>query len=164
MALADLMDWLGWRMDEKALRAALGRVRWPGRMETVADDPETILDCAHNPDGLRSLARTQRGRRFDVVFGAMADKPVASMLSIIDPIIDRLWVTAPDVPRALRPADYPASVEAARVDDVAEAVDRARADARRRGLPVLITGSIFTISVARAHVLGIRRLDPVITS
>lgn len=164
VAIAQRLDDRGFPFDEKALRASLRSVKWPGRMEKVADDPETTLDCAHNPDGLRALARNMRGRRFHVVFGGMADKPIVQMLKIIAPITEKLYVTAPDVPRALKPEDYPASVNAVRIRGVDRAVDRARGDAARRGLPALITGSIFTISVARAHLLGLEKVDPPITS
>jgi dihydrofolate synthase/folylpolyglutamate synthase len=163
-AVAQRLGSLGWPFAPEALRAALGAVRWPGRMERVPGEPETILECAHNPDGLRALARHMRGRMFHVVFGGMADKPIEKMLGLIAPITARLYVTAPDVPRALRPADYPRSVRATRVAGVDRAVDRARRDALRRGLPVLVTGSIFTISTARAHLLALKRVDPIITS
>lgn len=162
-ALADVLSSRGYPFDAGAMRRALATVRWPGRLERVARDPETIMDCAHNPDGLRSLVRTLGGRRFHVVFGSMADKPVPKMLRILAPLTDRLYVTAPDVDRALRLEDYPERLEARRVRGVGRCVDRARADARRRSMPVLVTGSIFTISEARAHVLGLTRLDPIIT-
>jgi dihydrofolate synthase/folylpolyglutamate synthase len=162
-ALAEMLSTRGFALDEAALRSALGTVRWPGRLERVATKPETIVDCAHNPDGLRSLVRSLRGRRFNVVFGGMADKPISKMIRLLSPVIENLYVTAPDVPRALEPADYPRSIRAVRVPGVGRCVDRARRDARKRSLPVLVTGSIFTISEARAHILGLRRLDPIIT-
>jgi dihydrofolate synthase/folylpolyglutamate synthase len=163
VALADLLSTRGIALDEDALRAALRSVRWPGRLETVARGPETIMDCAHNPDGLRSLVRSLKGRRFHLVFGGMADKPTAKMLRILEPVTGRLYLTAPEVPRALKPTDYPKSVRATRIRGVGRAVDRARADARKKGAPVLVTGSIFTVSEARSHVLGLKRLDPIIT-
>jgi dihydrofolate synthase/folylpolyglutamate synthase len=163
VALADMLQTRGYPLDERALRAGLRSVRWPGRLERVARDPETILDCAHNPDGLRSLVRTMKGRSFHLVFGGMADKPITRMLKLLEPITHRLYVTAPGVPRALRPRDYPRTVRATRIGSVARAVDRARADAARRRGEVLITGSIFTISEARAHIKQLRNTDPLIT-
>jgi dihydrofolate synthase/folylpolyglutamate synthase len=162
-ALADVLARRGHALDEASMRSALRGVRWPGRLERVAADPETILDCAHNPDGLRALVRALDGRSFHLLFGGMADKPIGKMTKILKPITARLYLTAPDVPRALRPADYPRSVRATRLGPVAAAVDRVRADARKRDRPVLVTGSIFTISEARAHLKGLRRLDPIIT-
>ncbi len=164
VAIAELLHEQGYPLDPRNMRQALGSVRWPGRMEMAPGAPETLMECAHNPEGLRALVRNVRGRRYHVVFGGMADKPIAKMLGILEPITGKLYLTAPDVPRALRPRDYPASVKAARIDDVADAVDRARTEAIRREMPVLVTGSIFTVSVARAHLLGIRNVDPIITS
>jgi len=162
--LALILDGRGYPLDEERLRATLRTVRWPGRLERVAGDPETIMDCAHNPEGVRSLVTALRGRRFHVVFGGMSDKPLGDMIRLLAPLTTRLYVTAPDAERALAVRDYPRSVRAVRVPAVADAVDRARADARRAGSAVLVTGSIFTVSEARSRILGLRNTDPIITS
>ena len=42
---------------ETAIRAGLRDTRWPGRLEIISQDPLTVIDVGHTPDGIRqSLA------------------------------------------------------------------------------------------------------------
>ncbi len=42
---------------EAAIRAGLRETRWPGRLEIISQDPLTVIDVGHTPDGIRqSLA------------------------------------------------------------------------------------------------------------
>ncbi len=67
----------------EAVRAGLAAARWPGRMERRGE--RLLLDGAHNPDGMRQLARSLRvligSAPVTVVFGAMADKDVGLVLA-----------------------------------------------------------------------------------
>jgi dihydrofolate synthase/folylpolyglutamate synthase len=67
--------------EEKALEG-LSHARWPGRMETLADG--TIIDGAHNSDGVSALNRhissSTRKKKFTVIFGCFADKDYPDML------------------------------------------------------------------------------------
>ncbi|MGA7939983.1 MAG: cyanophycin synthetase, partial [Bradyrhizobium sp.] len=38
---------------EAAARAGLRETRWPGRLETIAQAPLTVIDVGHTPDGIR---------------------------------------------------------------------------------------------------------------
>ena len=48
-------------LDEAVVREALGSVRVPGRLETVAHSPLVLLDGAHNLAGAQALARSISG-------------------------------------------------------------------------------------------------------
>ena len=75
-------------------KAALGKARWPGRIEFLADNA-FILDGGHNPDGLSALVETLRelypGQKFRWIFGAFADKDYSGGLQIIAPLADELY-------------------------------------------------------------------------
>jgi dihydrofolate synthase/folylpolyglutamate synthase len=83
--------------------------RWPGRLEHVAPNPDTILDGAHNPAGARALANYLRRfystRKRWIIFGAMRDKDVREVAETLFPLADELVLTAPTAPgnRALEP-------------------------------------------------------------
>jgi dihydrofolate synthase / folylpolyglutamate synthase len=67
---------------EEAVREGLATARWPGRLQPVG---RTLLfDGGHNPAGLRRLvpdvARLAERRPVVVVFGAMTDKELPTML------------------------------------------------------------------------------------
>ncbi|HUI31897.1 MAG TPA: folylpolyglutamate synthase/dihydrofolate synthase family protein [Candidatus Acidoferrales bacterium] len=57
-----------------------------GRLEIISNDPLVILDVAHNPDGVRSLMDSLGplgGKKGILLFAAMKDKDVKSMLSLL---------------------------------------------------------------------------------
>ena len=64
--------------------------------------PTLVLDVAHNPHAVAALAANLDAMGFypttHAVFGAMADKDLASMLVKLSPIIDRWYFT--DLPTA----------------------------------------------------------------
>jgi dihydrofolate synthase/folylpolyglutamate synthase len=98
----------GWEgFTAESIVEGVGRCRWPGRMERVRlpDGGEVLLDVAHNPDGIAALRRHLDRLRgsYDLLFGALADKEVAKMLPLIARGADRIVLTRPDSPRALRP-------------------------------------------------------------
>ena len=43
-------------VDASAIRRGLAAVRWPGRLELLAGDPQVLLDGAHNESGVAALA------------------------------------------------------------------------------------------------------------
>src|SRR5688572_8098122 len=152
----------GW---EQSVERAAAEVRIPGRLETIADSPLTIIDSAHNPDGARALAQALEGERFVGVVGILDDKDAAAMLGSLLPLFDTVVFTRSSNPRSLTPAtleslstqqDGPPSEI---VPDPKAALKRAQQLAGPNGA-VLATGSIYLIadllrerSAARASTL-----------
>jgi dihydrofolate synthase/folylpolyglutamate synthase len=130
----------------------IAATRWPARLEHVSEQPEILIDGAHNPAGVRALVAYIRRfyvgrRRIWIVYGALRDKAVAEMASMLFPLADRLIVTAPANARAMPPEDIPAP--GARITySIAEAIglldDAGPEDA------VFITGSLYLAGEARA--------------
>ncbi len=127
-------------------------VRWPGRLERVCENPAMILDGAHNPSGARALAayieRFCDTRRVTLIFGAMRDKAVEEMASILFPLAAHVIVTAPGQARAVHPeaalglVDHPSLRIAPRLADALRMLEGADI--------VFITGSLFLVGEARA--------------
>ena len=94
-------------MESKAIQSGVRDAKWPGRLETVRRRPDFVLDGAHNPAGARALAAYIREFRSSspvwLVYGAMRDKAIEEVTAQLFPLADRLILTAPDFPRALRP-------------------------------------------------------------
>lgn len=90
-----------------AIQQGIQDVRWAGRLELVSRYPEIYIDGAHNPSGCAALAefiRSSKGNhRTWLVFGAMRDKAISEMTSLLFPWADEIILTAPQQPRALRP-------------------------------------------------------------
>jgi len=131
----------------------IAEARWPGRLEFVSPNPDVILDGAHNPAGARALARYLErfyaGQRIWMIYGAMRDKAIEEVAEILFPLAERVIATRPENPRAASPEEIQQAaartgtqIEA--VEDVHEAVDRARSLAKP-GTVMVITGSIYLV-------------------
>ena len=89
----------------QAVRSGLARVELPGRFQIVAGQPTIVLDVAHNPHAVATLAHNldQMGYfpRTHAVFGAMKDKDIAQMLCRMAPLVDSWHMTDLPTPRAI---------------------------------------------------------------
>ena len=137
-----------------AIQAGLARVRWPGRLERVARNPDFVLDGAHNPAGAQALAayiqEFCREQPVWIVYGAMRDKAIEEVTEQLFPLAQRLILTSPDMPRALRPeailqvTGHPNAVS---TQNVQQAIEKAR-EAPRDAV-VFFTGSLYVVGEAR---------------
>jgi dihydrofolate synthase/folylpolyglutamate synthase len=150
---------------------------WPGRFQVVpgaGDDPEYVLDVAHNPSGAWALRSTLsaaypdsghgdsgNGRAITMVFGVMRDKAMQEIAEILFPIAERVIVTHANNPRSASPdeirqaaARVAAGIDIEDAEDVASALERARELAGAGGL-VVVTGSIYIVGEAM-RMLGVR--------
>jgi dihydrofolate synthase/folylpolyglutamate synthase len=136
----------------------ISQVEWPGRLERISEEPEIILDGAHNPAGARALAayieRFYGGRRVRLIYGAMRDKAVEEISGVLFPLADQVILTAPRQARALTPdamreiARHPNLLTAAGIEEALAMVqDAAPQDA------IFVTGSLFLVAEARALLL-----------
>jgi dihydrofolate synthase/folylpolyglutamate synthase len=86
----------------QAVRNGLAMVELPGRFQIVPGQPALVLDVAHNPHSVAALAANLDAMGFypttHAVFGAMADKDLAPMLTKLGPLVDRWYFT--DLPTA----------------------------------------------------------------
>ena len=146
-------------MNTDAIRRGLETVRWPGRLELIEHAPELILDGAHNPAGAAALAEYIRecsgNQLVWMVYGAMRDKAIDEVISQLFPLAQRLILTAPDMPRALRPeaiAEMTDHTDVTLTRTIADAIATART-APPETL-VFITGSLFVVGEARELILG----------
>jgi dihydrofolate synthase/folylpolyglutamate synthase len=136
-----------------AIAKGIALTKWPGRLERVAENPDIILDGAHNPAGARALAAyiTQffRGEPVRIVYGAMRDKAVDEVIGALFPLAEEIILTTPDQPRALNAqsllevSDHPKMrVAASTADALRMAVENP--------MTTFVTGSLFLVGEARA--------------
>ena len=83
---------------EAAIRAGLREARWPGRLEIVSQDPVTVIDVGHTPDGIRqslaSLMAIHGGQDWILVTGASRDKKADEIVGALAPSFDTIICTA----------------------------------------------------------------------
>jgi len=91
-------------LSAQAVREGLALVELPGRFQIVPGQPALILDVAHNPHAVATLAANlDRMGYFPhtrAVFGAMRDKDVDEVLRRMAPLVDHWHFTDLPTPRA----------------------------------------------------------------
>lgn len=165
VALAAAQAFLGGvgALDADVVREGFATVTSPGRLEVLRRGPSVIVDAAHNPHGAQALARALEDS-FDFthlvgVVGVLSDKDALGILAALEPVLDRVVITAPSSARALD-ADALGLIAAEvfsddRVfvePDLAEALDRAIAlaeESAEYGGGVLVTGSVVLVGDVR---------------
>jgi dihydrofolate synthase/folylpolyglutamate synthase len=144
-----------------AIQAGLNSVQWPGRLELLSRNPDFVLDGAHNPAGATALAAYVREfcshRPVWLVYGAMRDKAIEEVTAQLFPLADRLILTAPDFPRALRPEAI-LEVSSHPNVSIAPAISEAIHLARKAPSEAIVffSGSLFLVGETRALLLGQR--------
>lgn len=120
-----------------------------GRIQLLQTNPPVIIDVGHNPACIKRLLETidmcgYSHNKWQIVFGAMADKPIQEMLRLFAPYCDVLLACSPNIERAM-PASQLALLSKDFIQDteyfqsVAEAVYQG-IDSKK---PLLITGSFY---------------------
>ena len=154
VALLDQLSSRGIAITDEAVRIGLTQAVWPGRLERIKRGSlDILLDAAHNPAGARALASHLEDLGWSgvtLVFAAMRDKDVRSMLETLAPFAHTIvCATAPST-RALAASEIAAI--AAPLGPAVEAIDEPAAALERAltlGRPVVIAGSIFLIGPLR---------------
>jgi dihydrofolate synthase / folylpolyglutamate synthase len=155
---------LGATKEERAI--GLERVRWPGRLETIATPRgDVLLDAAHNPDGIDSLTRHLATvglppAGLALVFGALTDKAWPEMIDRLAPLTPHRFYVRPSGRAAVDVADLAARHAGEPMFTLADALSGARAVVGERGL-VVVCGSILLVGEARSALLALPRDPPV---
>jgi dihydrofolate synthase/folylpolyglutamate synthase len=158
----EILERKGFTISDEAMRLGLADPIWPGRLEVISSNPTIILDGAHNPSAMRSLARAIE-RDFDfrdliVVLGVLGDKDISNILKEILPLAGKVIYTKAAYERAAHPQLL--MEQGKRLGKTGEvcfpipkAIDKARTVADTKDL-ILITGSLYTVGEAKSY------LDP----
>jgi dihydrofolate synthase / folylpolyglutamate synthase len=103
---------IGPEPDPDRIRKALARVRWPGRLERIAADPELFYDVAHTPESARALARgvaeispLADPESSAIVFGCLRGKDVGGILEALEPLAKTLVLVPVRSDRGIPPAE-----------------------------------------------------------
>jgi len=85
------------RLSPRQIQVGFSRVRWPGRYEKISrrlcgQKRTIVLDGAHNPQAIEALVATlkrDRSPTISLLFGALKDKDIASMIKKLSPLVKR---------------------------------------------------------------------------
>lgn len=101
----------------QAVRNGLATVELQGRFQILPGQPVLVLDVAHNPHAVATLALNldQMGfyPRTHAVFGAMRDKDIDGIVQKLQPLVDAWYLCDLPLPRAARAVDLAQQLPAA---------------------------------------------------
>jgi len=169
-AAVEVLRAQGWAVPPEAVSAGLRDVTWPGRLETVAGQPLTVVDGARNPSSAQALAaalrarqRTCSPRKLIFLLGCSADKDLPSIVAPLATLADGAIVVQAHHHRAADPAALAAlwrghGVPVEIVPPVEKALLRAREWAGPDGW-VCAGGSFFVVAEVR-EALGMAVREP----
>lgn len=158
---AEELGVLGWeRIDRDSIQRGAANTTWPGRLERVTGPrgERVLLDVAHNPGGVEALARhlALEGEPRLLLFGALEDKDVASMLPSLAALSEGAILTLPESDRGREPEELVALCRANGLNDVEVkreiqgALERALEKLEARpGALLVICGSTYVVGPAR---------------
>jgi len=138
---------------EAAVRTGLREVRWPGRLETILQNPLTVIDVGHTPDGVRqsltSLKAVHGEREWILVVGISFDKDADQIVDALASCFDTIICTtahhrgadARDIAAAVRKVNPYATVHIAPSLEDAVRLSQALATSMRRKL--YVAGGLF---------------------
>ncbi len=142
-------------ISDTQINAGLRNARHPGRVEWFGN---ILLDGAHNVGGVNAFAAYLsefEARPITLVFGAMNDKNVSEMMSILAPLAARIVLTRASNARAVSGSDLlaclPLRISRENVfvtENVANALAIARAVTPNDGV-IVVTGSLYLVAEAR---------------
>ena len=130
----------------------------PGRMELLSDSPITIIDGAHNPDGIEALKdaveKYNTKESAVLVIGMLADKDVASSIETLEGDFDVVYTVPVQNPRSLSAEKLaeiciPCFKEVRVFNDVKTALESAQKEALENDSLLVIAGSLYLAGEVR---------------
>jgi dihydrofolate synthase/folylpolyglutamate synthase len=153
-AVAESLRELGFTISDEVIATGLGSAQHRGRLELWDGQPPILFDGAHNPAAARAL-RDYLDEFVDqpitMIFGAMRDKRLDEIASILFPAIREVILTELDNPRAATINDLktavPRSFDRTKLHEarsVTDALRIAREITTAESL-ILVTGSLYLV-------------------
>jgi dihydrofolate synthase/folylpolyglutamate synthase len=157
LGIVDVLKSRGFSIDDQEAIAGLSKVRLPGRMQMICDEPRILVDGAHNAASVDALMRAiGQHIPYDsmiVIFGCQKDKDIPGMLRRLQLGADKMIFVNAGSPRSADPTELAAqytehSGKMAQVADTLEDAIRIATSAITREDVICITGSFYLIAEA----------------
>jgi dihydrofolate synthase/folylpolyglutamate synthase len=157
--LETLADCSPLKIPLEVIRAGLTTAQWPGRLQVLSQDPPTILDGAHNPDGAHVLAVTLKEllkkKKVGLIWGMCEDKDALGFAKAMGATVKRCWIVPINSERNANPQRLLQIAKTEGWDAVTsslpEAMELAKKWAQENEGAVCIAGSLFLAGEVLAH-------------
>ena len=154
---------------EAAIRSGLRDTRWPGRLEIIRQNPLTIIDVGHTPDGIRQslagLKAAYGAQAWILVVGVSFDKKANEIVGALAPSFDTIICTrahhkgadSETLATTVRKINPQAAVHIAAT--IADAFRASQALATSLNRKIYVAGGLFTAIEFAAVARGDRAQD-----
>lgn len=132
----------GYRVEQGDPSNSIKDFKMPGRMEVVSNNPLIILDGAHNTNKMKATVdslRNQYKYKFNIVYKTLNPQHSTNMLKELLPITKKFFIINHDLQFLPSFTSY----------EIFSSLLEAFSTAKQLGLPVLVTGSIYTVREIR---------------
>ncbi|MGA2069897.1 MAG: folylpolyglutamate synthase/dihydrofolate synthase family protein [Sedimentisphaerales bacterium] len=160
LAMLDKLKGCGFDIDNDKTVAGLAKVKLPGRMEMICEDPRILIDGAHNAASIRALMYAiGQSIPYDsmiVIFGCNEDKDINGMLQELQFGADKVIFTRSNSAKAMSPDELAEKYVAISgkmcqaAPALGEALRLAKSAVGKEDL-VCITGSFYLIGQAKVR-------------
>ncbi len=156
LEVAAVLKTMGLKIDDAAISEGLKHVRWSGRFELLRQNPDVIVDCAHNAASAKALVLTLMEeypyRRVILVLGISEDKDAGAICSHLKDSAAHIILTKAHHPRAhlfkeAEGKDYFGGKPFEIIESLPRALEKASQIADPKDV-ILVTGSIFVVAEA----------------
>ncbi|MDP2561749.1 bifunctional tetrahydrofolate synthase/dihydrofolate synthase [Psychrobium sp. 1_MG-2023] len=145
-------DKLELNLSHDTIKRVMGETSLLGRLQTIANAPDIVLDVAHNPEAGRYLAQWLKqhpAQSIHCVCAMLADKDSASTLDVVAPYINHWYLASLDCPRGADASQLEKNLQSESVqglyNNVSDALDAAKQQATEQDL-IIVFGSFFTVA------------------
>lgn len=140
-------------VSQENIRMGIAAARIPGRVEIISENPLTVLDGSHNPDGMNALAGFLKGlgsRTVRAVIGMHTDKDASDAVSKLVPLVTRFYpvsgfsdrdIPAPELADIITRAGGQAEIRSEGIADLVSALSEQFPDD-----VLLVCGSLYLVS------------------
>ena len=154
LSAIDALRGIGLSIPEDAVKRGMKTAYWPGRFEILRKEAPLILyDGAHNAQGIaaavKSLCHYFGEQRLTVLTGVLKDKDYRAIGADLATVGAHAFTFTPSNPRALDAKTYAQvlierGIGATACASLKEAYEKAFADAKENGRPLVCLGSLYT--------------------
>ncbi len=158
-AIDALKEYYNIKINNKKTIKGIENTKWEGRLEFIGKN--VLIDCAHNPDGIRTLAEELKGikKKYNFndtifIFGVLKDKNANEMLNLLlKSRPSKIILTQPKSDRALKTEELAGilkrigknkPLDFAEIKNPKAAVAYAKKISGKNGL-IVVTGSIYLV-------------------
>lgn len=159
VAVLEILASEGFTISAVDITQGLARVKWPGRLQILRENPIVLVDGAHNVASIRGLVSNVRKyfnyRRIFLVFGTSCDKDIAGIVNELVVLSPRVIVAEAGHSRAAPLSALVAEfskrgIEPEIRNTISEAMSLAVSMADEQDI-VCVTGSLFVVAEALGY-------------